>query len=247
MVRARRRLVFDIETEPFSEDFRHARTDHERWRHAPKLRVACVYDEAANAYSYYTARSARKLIEELAAADEVISFNGKRFDLLVLQRHHGLGIRQAFPIRGQHLDIHEIMTAAAGFRVSLHKAVQVNFEERKHTAGRAMSELSLEQLKEACRSDVSQTYRLWQAYEKKCLRMPTRRAGSRDIGYEDEGSVGPGAHMPSVCPNCHDVGSLIFMDADTEDMTEGQFADYVAGAWGFSICETCGDHNFWQM
>ena len=139
------------------------------------------------------------------------------------------------------------MIAAAGFRVSLHKAVQVNFEERKHTTGRAMSELSLEQLKEACRSDVSQTYRLWQAYVGKSLRMPTKGAGSRDVGHEDEGDIGPGGHMPSVCPNCHDVGSLIFVDADTDDMTEGQFADYVAGAWGFFVCETCGDHNFWQM
>ena len=247
MAQKKKRLVFDIETQPFSELFRDAKTDGDRRIHAPKLRVACVYDEAANAYQYYTVRNAQKLVEDLLSADEVISFNGKQFDLLVLQRHYGLRPDQVVPSRGKHVDIHEVMTAEAGFRVSLHKAVQVNFGERKHTNGRAMTELSLEQLKEACRSDVSQTYRLWKAYVGKELRIPPKEIRPFGTGFEDDGGVGPGAHMPAICPECHDVGSLTFEEADTGDMTEGQFADYAAGVWGFAVCETCGNAIFWQM
>ena len=247
MAQKKKRLVFDIETQPFSELFRDAKTDGDRRLHAPKLRVACVYDEAANAYQYYTVRNAQKLVEDLLSADEVISFNGKQFDLLVLQRHYGLRPDQVVPSRGKHVDIHEVMTAEAGFRVSLHKAVQANFGERKHTTGRAMTELSLEQLKEACRSDVSQTYRLWQAHVRKKLCMPSRGTGRFVAGFEDDAGVGPGAHMPAMCPECRDVGCLVFEEADTDDMTEGQFADYAAGVWGFAVCETCGNAIFWQM
>jgi len=73
MAQKKKRLVFDIETKPFSELFRDAETDGDRRLHAPRLRVACVYDEAVDAYRYYTVRRARKMVEDLLSADGVIT------------------------------------------------------------------------------------------------------------------------------------------------------------------------------
>ncbi len=72
MKRSKRRLVFDIETEPFSERFRRAQTLSERRKYAPKLRLACVFSEVGRAFRFYTADNVRDLIRELSAADELM-------------------------------------------------------------------------------------------------------------------------------------------------------------------------------
>ncbi|MDD2774914.1 MAG: hypothetical protein PHU06_03065 [Gallionella sp.] len=230
-----KRLTFDIETEPFSQSFLDADSEEGRIKHAPKMRVACVFDESKDEYKYYTPDNSDALIKELLSADEVISFNGKGFDLLVLKKHHGLNGR--VPKKGEHIDIHFIMTDAAGFRVSLDKAVNLNFGERKHTNGREMEALALDDLKIACQSDVSQTYRLWLAHMNEKLVIP-QRTGREWSGSENR-DVAPGHHMPNECPHCHDVGSLKFIEWDTEEMTEGQFADYISGLYGSAACQTC--------
>jgi uncharacterized protein YprB with RNaseH-like and TPR domain len=75
----------------------------------------------------------------LQAADKVISFNGKQFDLLVLRRHHGL--KGQVPARGDyhHIDLHQIMSKKAGCLMSLDRAVKINFGESKHTSGHEMA------------------------------------------------------------------------------------------------------------
>jgi hypothetical protein len=234
-----KRVAFDIETDPFSLEFNSAKTPSARVKHAPKMRVACVFDESNKSYKFYTPEDAALLIEEIQSADELISFNGKGFDILVLRKHYGL--KGKVPLKGRHIDIHSIMTDEAGFRVSLDKAVSLNFHERKHTSGREMNVLNLDDLKIACQSDVSQTYRLWLKAINGQLKIPQRR---RNNSIKD---IGPGHHMPKECPNCHDVGSLVFFEWDTSDMTDGQFSDYMAGAYGSAICETCGheiDYGF---
>ncbi len=237
-----KRLIFDIETEPFSQDFLNADTEKARTKHAPKMRVACVFDESQDEYTYYTPDNADALVKELLSADEIVSFNGEGFDLLVLKKHYGLMAR--VPKKGNHIDIHRVMTDVTGFRVSLDKAVNVNFGERKHTNGRAMEALTLNELKVACRSDVSHTYRLWRAHVSGKLLFPQRMQREWGGGFE-KGDVGPGHHMPNECPHCHDVGSLEFIEWDTEDMTEGQFADYMAGLHGSAVCQTCQHEIDW--
>jgi hypothetical protein len=69
-----------------------------------------------------------------------VSFNGKNFDILVLRKHCGL--KGQIPRKGTHIDLCEIMTAKAGFRVSLDLATKLNLGEGKHTDGRAMNALS---------------------------------------------------------------------------------------------------------
>lgn len=78
-------LLLDIETEPFSLQFCDAISDRARMKHAPKMRVAWVFDELEDGYRYYTPDNADCLIAELQSADEAINFNGTRFDLLVLR------------------------------------------------------------------------------------------------------------------------------------------------------------------
>lgn len=240
-MRTVKRVCFDIETEPFSEEFRKAESLSAKQRHAPKMRVACVYFEDAEQYRFFTADEVQELIAFLKQADEVISFNGKGFDILLLRRHYGLTGK--VPEKGRHTDVHELLTDMAGFRVSLDKASRLNLQEAKHTAGREMSGLDLKTLKEACQSDVSQTYRLWLAHSQGTLRAPERmyRTGISDL------MGGPGSHMPDICPNCHDVGSIMFVESDTEEMTDGQFAEYFAGTQGVAICMSCQMLVAWNV
>jgi len=142
-----KRIVFDIETEPFTKAFKEAGS--------VRLRMKLCPDESRSAYHYCGPHGGRALIRLLQSADERVSFNGKHFDVLVLRRHYGLNGR--VPSKGKHLDLHEVMTAKAGFRVSLDAAAMLNLGERKHTDGRDMDALNLDALKVACRSDVCQT------------------------------------------------------------------------------------------
>jgi hypothetical protein len=224
MPQKKKRVVFDIETEPFSESFSNSKSEKERIKNAPRMRLACLYDEGENEYFYFTEKNVDTLIKRLIESDEVVSFNGTNFDLLVLKRHYKL--TNQVPNNGKHIDMFEIMSEQAGFRVSLDKASRLNLNEKKHTSGKSMSELNTEKLKQACQSDVSQTYRLWQKFDKGELKIPT---GIRFFFSDD--NFGQGHHMPDICPYCHDVGSLELADdiEDCEDMTEGQWADYMAG------------------
>lgn len=60
-----RRLCFDVETELFTDQFRYADTAAIRLKHAPKTRVACIYDGAR--WTYFLPSEAPALIKLLAA------------------------------------------------------------------------------------------------------------------------------------------------------------------------------------
>lgn len=197
------------------------------------MRVACIFDESRQEYKYFTQRNATKLIRLLQSADEVVSFNGKCFDLLVLRKHYGLKGR--VPRKGQHIDMHEIMSAKAGFRVSLNVAVNCNFGEKKHTDGRKMNELSDDKIKAACRSDVSHTHRLFQNLISGTLLYPARMQTKMDEEFGGDGN------MPRECSSCQAVNSLESIEWDTDDMSEGQLFEYIAGMYGSAQCRKCGD------
>jgi hypothetical protein len=167
-----------------------------------------------------------------------VSFNGEHFDVLVLRRHHGLTGR--VPLNGRHIDLYEILTAKAGFRVSLNAAVKLNLAERKHTDGRNMGILKLEELKIACRSDVSQTYRLFQRHISGILQVPTSRWTTQSNGSERSYS-----DAPRECPSCHALNCLQEVEWDTDEMTDGQLSDYLAGMYGSAECRRCGDVIDW--
>jgi hypothetical protein len=232
-----KRIVFDIETEPFSDEFIRARTAKMRIKHVPKMRVACAFDESREEYRYFTPCNVAKLIGLLQSADEVVSFNGKCFDLLVLRKHYGLKGRT--PRKGKHIDIHEIISAMAGFRVSLDKAVRANFGEKKHTNGREMSELDDKNIELACRSDVSHTHRLFTTFRSGTLLCPGK---IRAWKQEESGSWDD---TPCECPYCLALNSIDPEDCDLEEMSDGQCSDYLAGLWGTGICRNCGEAIDW--
>ena len=237
------RVCFDIETEPFSAAFLDAATMQDKLREAPRMRIACVYVEHQRRYRFFTPADAGKLIQLLESADEVISFNGTGFDVLVLQKHHGLAA--GVPAKGKHLDVHAILTDRAGFRVSLNVAARLNLGEGKHTKGREMVNLDLAALQEACKCDVSQTWRLWKLHQVGKLEAPYKR---RITSTGENWQGGPGSFMPDLCPICHDVGSLEFIDWDDEDdLTDGQMAEYMAGTQGSAVCSTCNHVLNWNV
>jgi hypothetical protein len=48
--------------------------------------------------------------------------------------------------------------------------------------------------------------------------------------------------MPELCPRCHAVGTLILIEDDIDEMSEGEAAeaaDYLAGIWGTAYCDAC--------
>ena len=101
-----------------------------------------------------------------------------------------------------------------------------------------MVNLDVRALKRACRSDVSQTYRLWELWSKGKLKFPS---------FASINDMGPGHHEPLLCPHCHSVNSLEFLEQDDyEEMSEGQASDYLAGMWGISICTVCNHEIEWE-
>ncbi|MGO9545729.1 MAG: hypothetical protein ACLPPF_13165 [Rhodomicrobium sp.] len=179
----------------------------------------------------------------LLAADEVITLNGKGFDELVLRRHHKLGAG-ALAAKGKHTDLFAVIFEQQDSMLSLHRLAELNLGEKKHTKGREMVNLELDSLKEACRSDVWQTYRLWELWRAGRLKIPEQRTRAE---RDDPFDIGPGHHMPELCPGCHAVGTLILIDYDIEEMSEGQEADYVAGISGSAYCDACKSEFDWGM
>src|ERR1700732_4207054 len=124
-----KRIFFDVETEVFTDHFRYARDVSSRLIHAPKMRVACAFDGAE--WMYFLPSEAMQLIAMLRRADEIVTFNGKAFDELVLRKHHGLAGN--CPVKGKHVDLCAIIFEKEGRGVSLHRLAQLNLGEGKHT------------------------------------------------------------------------------------------------------------------
>ncbi len=215
-------LVFDFETERFGDEFHHA-IGADRVKFAPRLRIACVYDTATKEYSYFEPKDARVLIARLESADQIISFNGKSFDLLVLQRHHRLSKTAVDSLNRNHIDLCEEVENEIGYRLSLDKLSRINLGERKHTNGREMSALDLADLRVACRSDVSQTHRLFQKLVDGSLVIPENTFRRRAQARSD---------MPLIHSHLPDPFPYQYIDLDCDDMTEGESAEYLAGTWG---------------
>jgi hypothetical protein len=56
-----------------------------------------------------------------------------------------------------------------------------------------------------------------------------------------------GRHVPDRCPQCGAIGTLKATVAQTDQMSEGEEADYDAELWGFAFCRACSSNIFWQQ
>ncbi len=224
-----RLVCFDCETAPFPPGWNDL-SAAERGLQAPALRVCCTYD--GRRWRDFTPDQAPELVAHLQSADALLSYNGLHFDELVLRRHAGLV--GPLPRSGIHHDLCSILRDR-GEPVSLDWLAKKNLGEGKAVKGSDMAGLSMEALVHACRSDVRQTWRLWEMWLARTL---VTRGRSGDGVDRDPG---PGHHAPqwSTCPACGDAQSLVLIDMDTDEMSEAEEADYMAGNWSVLHCLTC--------
>ena len=93
-----RAIVFDIEIEKSPDDFA------DKWQAARRgdcgLSVACAYDSALQRSYVYDRHNLNQLVVSLNEADLIVSFNGKGFDLPVIEAVSGFHVNP----RG-HFDI----------------------------------------------------------------------------------------------------------------------------------------------
>jgi hypothetical protein len=241
MPKTLRRVYFDIETVPFSDEFRRAQTRGERLRLAPAPRLAVAYVEHERKYSHFTPETMADLLQLLWKAHEIVSFNGSRFDVLVLRRHCGL--KRRLSDKGKHIDLCTILARRAGYHVSLDGAAQHNLGEPKHTNGRSMGALDLKGLRVACRSDVRQTRLLYRKHLAGKLEVPPRGFGVNGWRFDDDNydfaGPAPGDETPETCPKCNGIRTLVFVPMDTSKMTDGQISMYELGMRGFARCRRC--------
>jgi hypothetical protein len=57
----------------------------------------------------------------------------------------------------------------------------------------------------------------------------------------------PGDHVPQQCPKCKEQGTLMLIEYDTDEMSEGQEIDYLAGLYGTAHCRACQHEFDWRM
>jgi hypothetical protein len=79
------------------------------------------------------------------------------------------------------------------------------------------------------------------ARERWAARNPER------VDESDPFNISRDHQMPSRCPKCSAVGKLRPIAADTDQMSDGEEADYEAGVWGVAFCTACGGDVLWGV
>jgi len=239
-----RRICFDIETGPFSAEFKAAKGRAERLKLVPAPRIVCAFIEYEDIYRFYEPdqKSMASFAQALIGADEVITFNGEGYDFLVLEKHYAEIFKKILP-KLKSIDMMLLAQRDMGveFPCKLDKLARLNFGEGKMVDGRKMSALNLDELKIACKSDVQQTYGLWQLRRNGKIIYPAFPT-FKNIGYDEDGAENwPGSQLdlPSICPGCEVPGTLVSVNPDYDEMTEGQAADYEAGWRHDLMCRNC--------
>ena len=236
--------VYDIETEPFSDEFRKAKDSKTRLKLAPRARLMVVYSSQTNDYHTFAKGDLSQGVDLILSSDAVVSFNGENFDELVLMKEGCLD-KHFSNKKLVSIDLCLELEKLHGYRANLDGLSRLNLNEKKHTGGREMTNLNFDELKTACKSDVSQTLRLYEMFKnnKKSIKYPSR--SQRNYLDNTESLLGPFTNLRTGCLEC---GSQFggFMDEDLEQMTEGQMADYISGMWGNWHCYECGYVTFIQ-
>jgi len=163
--------VFDISTFPGSFEFLYGGDRDTVRQFAPKLLAACAYSSKSQRYFRYLPNQVDLLLNMLASADELVTFNGLKFDLVVLERHYGLS--PDFALRKSHVDLAKIFEKRIGRWVTFDEVIQLNLGERKKPASDFPHDpVHRTDVLAGCKSDVQQTYKLWKLYKEDQLRFP---------------------------------------------------------------------------
>lgn len=225
------KVAFDIETDLIRGPFRRATTVAQRIKNAPTPSIACAYSSESRKFTFHAANEFRSLLRLLRSAREVITFNGEDFDFFVMAKTLGIHVDE-LKIR-KSTDLFRVIKESTNTWVSLNNLALVNLGKGKHTAGNVIPNLDPAAIRAACKSDVSQTYRLYRHYMSGRLQVPLiglSRKVYRDLPFG------------GVCPACRDAASIVEMPTDTSQMTEGQALPYMFGELGSLRCTTCNTH-----
>jgi hypothetical protein len=242
------RITLDIETEQFTDEFKKAESISRRLKLAPLPRIACVYNECTNHYSFFKSSEFDDLLEVIKKANKIITYNGTNFDFLVIQKH--LKLKNHFVPNCKNIDMQQIISKKAGFRVSLNRAAEANLGIRKKYKGSKLGDpvTSMIVIMAGCKPDVSQTYRIFKLYEQGKLKIPEKKEKKywkkNFDDYNEETEPPEGQNMPKKCRQCN--STLIFEPISTQNMSEGQRAEYEAGNWGEAYCPKCKKSFDWD-
>ncbi len=140
-------IVLDVETQKgFNE------VDRKKI-HQLKISVACIYDSKTDQYLSFEEKEMMKLEEYLKAADVIVGFNVRDFDLEVLAPYLLTPVK-TLPV----LDILVEFEKARGHRISLQSVAQATLNCSKSGSGwdalRLFKEGRMDELKRYCIDDV---------------------------------------------------------------------------------------------
>lgn len=118
-------VYFDVETERAADEVG-------GWRNIEQLglAVAVTLSSQDNEYRVYRKHEAEALVAELRAADRVVGFNMRDFDLRVVQSYVDFDL-----LKLPYLDLILDIKAAAGYRVSLNNCCAATLGEAKSSEG----------------------------------------------------------------------------------------------------------------
>lgn len=151
--------VFDLETKRLASDVG-------GWSHIDRmgLAAAILFDVEESNFIRFTEDDARRLIEHILDAREIIGYNVLRFDYEVL-RPYGLISGKELKAKTTDLMIH--IQRELGFRLRLDNLAEATLKEQKSGDGLMSVEWykagEIEKVLNYCEQDVRVTHKLWEA------------------------------------------------------------------------------------
>ena len=148
-------IVLDVETQRgFNEIDR-------KKLHLLKVSVVCIYDSLTDSYLSFEESQMKKLEEILKAADLIIGFNIRDFDMEVLAPYLATPVKN-LPV----LDLLVEFEKVRGHRISLQSVVQATLQSSKSGSGwdaiKLFREGRMEELKKYCIDDVRLTREVYE-------------------------------------------------------------------------------------
>jgi predicted nucleic-acid-binding Zn-ribbon protein len=240
-------IVFDLETKTLIP--KGVSDEEEKKEEIRKLRISvlCSFDYKTNEYSFYTEKNIKDFLDRLKEAEKIVGYNIIAFDYLVLEKY---GLAKSSIPADKTIDIFDIIRRDTGEWLRLDTLSKVNLGRGKLVKGKDMVNADPVTLYEGCKEDVSITKELFELFLKGKLKYKHLKGRRPQINFVDDDYIeigdGAGYVPPEIkCPKC---GSRNFEKFDElsdgqgiDEMTEGQFAEYIAGTWGTLECLDCGE------
>jgi len=240
-------IVFDLETKTLIPKGLTDQTEKNEEIKKLRISVLCCFDYNTNDYSFYTEKNISDFLTKVNSTKRIVGYNIIAFDYLVLEKH---GLKKSSLLDEKTVDIFDIIRQETGEWLRLDTLSKVNLGRGKLVKGKDIVNVDPVTLYEYCKGDVSLTKDLFELFLKGKLKYKHLKGRRPQINFVDDDYIeigdGDGYIPPEIrCPKC---GGHNFEKFDElrdgqgiEEMTEGQFAEYMAGTWGTLECLDCGE------